>query len=74
MAGLADLGHLAVSRLLAVVLIARLINRVLLHLSEGALRRMEHPLITPELPIGVSRMLRTVVWLFALLVYLQNKI
>ena len=74
MAGLADLGHLVVSRLLAVVLIARLINRVLLHLAEGALRPMKHLLITPELPIGFSRMLRTAVWLFALLVYLQNKI
>ena len=43
MAGLADLGHLAVSRLLAVVLIARLINRVLLQLAEGALGGWNSP-------------------------------
>ena len=72
-AGLADQVIYAVSRLLAVVLIARLINRVVLRLADGALRRMEHPLITPEMLVGFSPMLRTVVWLFALLIYLQNE-
>mgnify|MGYP001173635436 CR=1 FL=1 len=73
MAGLADQAIYAVSRLMAVVLIARLINRVFLRLADGALRRMEHPVITPEMLVGFSPMLRTVVWLFALLIYLQNE-
>ena len=61
MAGLADQVIYAVSRLLAVVLIARLINRVVLRLADGALREMEHPLITFEMLVGFSPMLRTVV-------------
>jgi small-conductance mechanosensitive channel len=59
-------------RVVVVVLVVRMVNRVLLYVLQRALRRVETPL-TSETLVALSPLIRSLVWILGILVLLQNQ-
>jgi len=60
------------TRLLAMVLVVRLTNSVLLRLLKTALRRMPSS-VSAETLVALSPLIRTSVWILGILIFLQNQ-
>ncbi|QEY31897.1 mechanosensitive ion channel [Synechococcus sp. RSCCF101] len=61
-----------ITRLLAVVLVVRLVNSVLLRLLRGVLARVPSS-VTTETLVALSPLIRTSVWILGALIFLQNQ-